>query len=301
MSSKIARTSRASQPFSLTSFCPCRHLCIIKKTHNLLFHPPGLSHVLLLLTPIHLATNFPSKNCLLPFPKPKSNYPSGTNQLRYCPFFYASLFTEMTAIRSSQMTGQNKQKGRLINCFVLFHIHLCPQKQTWLKNSSVLPGFQTAVGQHREPSMKLNAQVAGWEACRKGLRAAWGEALSPMVQQVTDRFTAAARVKSSCQGRDAQRLYLRELWVHLASRSNPQVPASSPTSLTSASLSSKSNKTLPCNQHKDKRYLSHCYSMILLRCLALMSREKASPQGAEMRRQNRLFHLLTDVRGDAPD
>lgn len=59
--------------------------------------------------------------------------------------------------------------------------------------------------------MKLNAQVAGWEACRKGLRAAWGEALSPMVQQVTDRFTAAARVKSSCQGRDAQRLYLREL------------------------------------------------------------------------------------------
>lgn len=136
---------------------------------------------------------------------------------------------------------------------------------------------------------------------QKRSRVAWGEALSPMVQQVTDRFTAAARVKSSCQGRDAQRLYLRELWVHLASRSNPQVPASSPTSLTSASLSSKSNKTLPCNQHKDKRYLSHCYSMILLRCLALMSREKASPQGAEMRRQNRLFHLLTDVRGDAPD
>lgn len=40
--------------------------------------------------------------------------------------------------------------------------------------------------------MKLNVQVAGWEACRKALRAAWGEAFSPMVGQVIDRFTAAA-------------------------------------------------------------------------------------------------------------
>lgn len=194
----------------------------------------------------------------------------------------------------------NKKEGWLIALFFFTSTCVHKSKPGW--RIPVFCQLQTTLDQHCELCTKLNAQVAGWEACRKALRAAWVEAFSPMVGQVTDKFTAAARVKSSCQGKDEQRLYLRELWVHLAWGSNPpQVPASSPTRLTSASLSSKFNKTFLCKQHKDKRYLSHCYSMILLRCLASMSKEKASPRGTETRRQNRLFHLLTDVSGDAPD
>ena len=42
-------------------------------TYNLiLLHFTDLSHLLALLTPIHVATKFPCRKCLLPFPKPRS-------------------------------------------------------------------------------------------------------------------------------------------------------------------------------------------------------------------------------------
>lgn len=57
---------------------------------------------------------------------------------------------------------------------------------------------------------------------------------------------------------------------------------------------------LPSNT-RDKNYLKPLLPHDPLHCLALRSRANSSPWGAEVRGQNRLFHLLTDVNGDAPD
>lgn len=77
----------------------------------ILLHFIDPSHLLALLTPIHWATKFPCRKCLLPFPKPRTTNPSETSGLYYCSLL-CKFFLKNDKTKS--------WKRRVINSFFTF-------------------------------------------------------------------------------------------------------------------------------------------------------------------------------------
>lgn len=80
-----------------------------------------------------------------------------------------------------------------------------------------------------------------------------------------------------------------------------QVAGSNLTRSPQSCISANLTKGFLPSSTRDKNYLKPLLPHDALHCLALRSRVNSSPWGIEVRGWNRLFHLLTDVSGDAPD
>lgn len=229
----------------------------------------------------------------------------------------------------------------------LFYILNPPASTKQNLLAEVLPGFQ--VDQHHS-SLWSQGRSPGKPTKNLQPSSMWS------FQPNGSTNEGCTRVNSFCPDRDAQGLFLRELWAFLTSERPRslvlrelqgslgntaayctqhchellqwggakcswtkdgtaragvlllpslcplQVAASSLTRTSPQScISANLTKHFLTSSTRDKNYLKPLLPHDPLHCLALRSRVNSSPWAVKVRGWNRLFHLLTDVSGDAPD
>lgn len=108
--------SSADQANCFLSYFTQVQLCLLLMHHHTIYnlilpHFTDPSHLLAQLTPIHWATKFPCRKCLLPFPKPRITNPSETSELHYCSLL-CKFFLKNDKIKS--------WKRRVVNSFFTF-------------------------------------------------------------------------------------------------------------------------------------------------------------------------------------
>lgn len=153
MFSKTARTSihRPGQLLSVFLYSGSAISAAYASSHHIQSRsfPKDLSHLLALLILIHLATKFPCRKHLLPFPKPRSTHPSGTSELHYALSFMQLLPQKWLLLEAAEWQNRINEKEGWSTAIFNFK-STCVHKTYWLKSLSILTGFQVAVVQHHK-------------------------------------------------------------------------------------------------------------------------------------------------------